>query len=164
MSRRMMCGPSGATIARRSSLPKTQAFVESKVDFKLACSRLLERRAKERARGRKRRGWGREPQPPSFSSTALSPSPSPSRFSLGAWNRLISNRAPILPRTELCPWNVITDSRSNLGKGTKMCPTDGIHVKPLARNKLHTPTPAAVLTFQPHGEQTRVDWCSPESK
>ena len=25
----------------------------------LACSRLLERRAKERARGRKRRGWGR---------------------------------------------------------------------------------------------------------
>ena len=29
-------------------------------DNTLACSRLLERRAKERARGRKRRGWGRE--------------------------------------------------------------------------------------------------------
>ena len=26
----------------------------------VACSRLLKRRAKERARGRKRRGWGRE--------------------------------------------------------------------------------------------------------
>ena len=53
----------------------------------LACSRLLERRAKERARGRKRRG------PPRFRPLALSfvfvPSPSPLRFSLGAWNRLV---------------------------------------------------------------------------
>ena len=41
----------------------------------IACSRLLERIPKERARGRKREG-------------TFVPSPSPSRFSLGAWNRL----------------------------------------------------------------------------
>ena len=43
----------------------------------VACSRLLERSAKERARGRKRRG-----------PVVFVPSPSSSRVSLGAWNRL----------------------------------------------------------------------------
>lgn len=54
---------------------------------------------------------------------------------------LNSNREPFLPRTKLCRWNVMTNSRSNLSASTNMCQTEGIHKKPLTRNKLHTPPP-----------------------
>ena len=55
-------------------------FIWISVSQGLACSRLLERSAKERARGRKRGGL-----------VVFVPSPSPSRVSLGAWNRLPSS-------------------------------------------------------------------------
>ena len=57
------------------------------------------------------------------------------RHRLSLKTKLISNQAPFLPRTEPCLWNVMTNSRSNL-RTTRV-----IHVKPLARNKIHTPPP-----------------------
>ena len=42
---------------------------------------------------------------------------------------------------QFCRSSRVPNSLSNLGTSTKMCPTGGIYVKPLARNKLHTPPP-----------------------